>query len=170
MFPFRNRVRAQASGLECRSSGVEVSNPAHDRARHKLLLVDPASGPLAALARSLGGQFDVSTAESAEAALAILEQHGPFAVVVSDHELPAMKGTEFLAQVHQRWPETVGIMLAGAIDVDVAIRALNSGRIRGFLEKPCPEVQLLAALEDGVIERRVSQTAIDQCAFGQRRP
>jgi response regulator RpfG family c-di-GMP phosphodiesterase len=72
--------------------------------------------------------------------------------VVSDYEMPTMKGTELLAQVHRRWPETIGIMLTGVVDLDVAIRALHSGRIFRFLEKPCPQERLLTAVEDGAEE------------------
>ena len=123
-------------------------------ARCKVLLVDDAAEVLQSLERALSVRFDVATACDAERALVCLEQHGPFAVVVTDHEMPGMKGTEFLAEVHRRFPESVGIMLTGVVELDVAIRALHSGRILRFLEKPCPQEELIAAVLDGVIEHR----------------
>ncbi len=120
--------------------------------RQRVLVVDDAPEVLDALERTLCVRFDVATAPDTEQAILQLENHGPFAVVVSDQEMPGVKGTEFLAQVHRRWPETVGIMLTGVVNLDVAIRALHSGRILRFLEKPCPQEELLAAVDDGVVE------------------
>ncbi len=117
-------------------------------------MVDDDAELLTALGRSLGPRFDVTTAASGAAALTILEFQGPFAVVVSDYEMPSMDGTELLAIVHGRWPETIGIMLTGVIEVDVAIRALHSGRIRHFLEKPCRQGELQAAVEECAKEHR----------------
>jgi response regulator RpfG family c-di-GMP phosphodiesterase len=126
--------------------------------RPKVLVVDDTPEVLGSLERSLAARFDVATALDGERALRRLESEGPFAVVVSDYEMPGMKGTEFLAEVHRAWPETVGIMLTGVVSVDVAIRALHCGRILRFLEKPCPQEALLTAVLDGVAEydRRTS--------------
>jgi len=129
-------------------------NPGAAAARPKVLLVDDQPELLGVLERSLEAHFEIRTAGCGEQALRVLEHEGPFAVVVSDYEMPGMKGTEFLAQVHQRWPESVGIMLTGVVNVDVAIRALHCGRILRFLEKPCPQDDLLAAIQDGVLEHR----------------
>jgi response regulator RpfG family c-di-GMP phosphodiesterase len=120
--------------------------------RPRVLVVDDQAEILGVLQRALEGPFDVVTACGAAEGLQRLEQEDQFAVVVSDYEMPGMKGTDFLAQVHQRWPETIGIMLTGVISVDVAIRALHCGRVLRFLEKPCPQETLLAAVRDGVDE------------------
>ncbi|MEO6708416.1 MAG: HD domain-containing phosphohydrolase [Planctomycetota bacterium] len=122
--------------------------------RFKVLVVDDAPEVLEALERSLRPRFDVATAGNVPAALELMEQQGPFAVVISDQEMPGMKGTEFLAEIHRRFPEAVGIMLTGVVNVDVAIQALHTGKVLRFLEKPCPQDELLAAVEDGVFEHR----------------
>src|SRR5688572_10338070 len=102
--------------------------------RPRVLVVDDSTEVLDALQRSLSTRFDVATASDVNRALLVLEHSGPFAVVISDQEMPGMKGTELLAEIHRRCPETVGIMLTGVVNVDVAIRALHSGRILRFLE------------------------------------
>ena len=127
---------------------MSVSLPDEVPPRHRVLLVDDDPELLTALGRSLSPRFEVVTAASGAEALHVLETAGPFAVLVSDYEMPIMDGTELLALVHERWPETIGIMLTGEIEVDVAIRALHSGRIRHFLEKPCRQGELQAAVEE----------------------
>ena len=84
----------------------------------RVLLVDDQPELLAALERTLRGRFEVASAGCAAEGLRKLESEGPFAVVVSDYEMPDLKGTEFLAQVHRRWPETIGIMLTGVVSID----------------------------------------------------
>ncbi len=131
---------------------MDNSRPNLDSVRHRVLLVDDSAEILDAVARQLGGRFDVSRALTGEQALALLEQDGPFAVVISDYEIKSMKGTELLATVHRRWPETIGMMLTGFVDLDVAVSALHSGRILRFLEKPCPQQRLTEAVEECVFE------------------
>ncbi|HUR28378.1 MAG TPA: HD domain-containing phosphohydrolase [Planctomycetota bacterium] len=125
-----------------------------DARRARVLVVDDAPEMLRSLERTLCPHFDVVTAQNGDEALCCMELEGPFSVVVSDYEMPGMKGTEFLAEVFRQWPESVAIMLTGVVNVDVAIRALHSGRILRFLEKPCPQEGLLAAVEAGVAEYR----------------
>lgn len=59
----------------------------------------------------------------------------PVDVIVSDMRMPGMTGVELLSAVHQRWPETVRIILSG--QTDQADLLADIGVIHQFLQKPC---------------------------------
>lgn len=117
----------------------------------KILFVDDDSNLLAALNRRLRKKFDMEIAIGPEQGLMVLEQVGPFAVVVADMRMPGMDGVTFLRRVRDISPDTVRIMLTGNADMQTAIDAVNEGNIFRFLTKPCPYevmgVALNAALE-----------------------
>lgn len=116
----------------------------------RILLVDDEPSVLASYTRSLHGKFDVVTAVGAQAGLEALERAGPFAVVVSDLRMPEQSGIEFLAQVRERAPTTVRMLLTGCAEVQSAIEAINEGRVFRFLTKPCPPETLIKVIHAGV--------------------
>lgn len=116
----------------------------------KVLFVDDAPNLLALYADSFGKQFEVETAESAEAALQVLHTKGPFAVVVADRQMPKTDGIQFLATVKERFPDTVQIMLTGAAELASTIDAVNLARLFRFLTKPATTPIFRQALEDAV--------------------
>jgi len=126
--------------------------------KEKILCVDDEASALEGYQRILHRQFEVTTAVSGAQGLAILQKWGPFAVVISDMRMPGMNGAEFLAQVRERAPETVRMLLTGYSDMKAAIDAVNKGRILQFLTKPCERDVLIAAINTGVAQYR-SQTA-----------
>jgi len=123
--------------------------------KEKLLFVDDDTNLLASLERSLRRQFNIETAAGGEAGLAKLADSGPYAVVVSDRQMPGMDGIEFLSLVRQRAPDTVRIMLTGNVDIEQAVRVVNDGNIFSFLLKPCPNDVLSKALENALQQRRL---------------
>lgn len=120
-----------------------------------ILFVDDTPQVLDVIVRLAPPGLAVATATSAEEALDVLRERGPFAVVVSDYEMPGTKGVDLLARIRSASPETVTMLLTGVVDVDVAIQALHSGRIFRFLEKPCPREVLLNSIEDALAEHRL---------------
>ena len=121
----------------------------------KILLVDDDSNLLAATERKFHGRFELDTAAGGDAGLAKLQQSGPYAVVVADMQMPGLNGIQFLAQVKQRAPDTVRIMLTGNADLDVAMGVVNEGNIFRFLTKPCDPEVLAKAIEDGQAQHRL---------------
>jgi putative two-component system response regulator len=118
--------------------------------RDRVLLVDDEPNVLATLARMLRQRYEVSTAGGADEALEQLDNAGPFAVVISDHNMPGATGVALLLEVARRAPDTVRLMLTGQLDLDVAVRAVNEGNVFRFLTKPCPSDQVVAAVAAGV--------------------
>ena len=123
--------------------------------RARVLCVDDEANVLAALTRTLRSRYDVVTADSAAAGLAVLASSPPFAVVVSDLRMPGIDGAAFLAQVRQLAPDTVRVLLTGNADLGSAITAVNEGQLFRFLVKPCAPDTLLAALGAAIDQHRL---------------
>lgn len=63
------------------------------------------------------GEIEVTQAESAEQALALLE-HERFDLVLTDYRMTGKKtGAELLAEVSDRWPATARVLMTGYLDV-----------------------------------------------------
>jgi len=114
----------------------------------KILFVDDDPNLLASCERNFRKRFQLDTAAGGEAGLVKIAEHGPYAVVVSDRQMPGMDGIQFLAAVRQRAPDTVRIMLTGNVDLEAAVRVVNEGNIFRFLIKPCPQEILGKAVAD----------------------
>lgn len=127
----------------------------------KILCVDDDAHVLAAY-RMIHGQqppaaerFHLETAANGEQGLEAVAAQGPFAVIISDMEMPGMDGIEFLRRVRQLAPSSVRMMLTGYTELQVAIDAVNEGHIFRFLTKPCAPRALLQALLGGVRQYRL---------------
>jgi sigma-B regulation protein RsbU (phosphoserine phosphatase) len=118
--------------------------------RTKILLVDDDEMLLAGLKRQLRNKFRVETAISGEEAVKMVEEKGPYAVVVSDYMMPGMNGIDFLRRVKQTDPDTIRMMLTGSADITTAIKAVNEGSIYKFHPKPCPAEILGDAIQSGI--------------------
>jgi response regulator RpfG family c-di-GMP phosphodiesterase len=106
-------------------------------AKARVLFVDDEPNVLSGFRRSLRNDFEIETAESGKEALRILEQSEPFGVIVSDCRMPEMDGVELLRRVSRSAPLSVRVMLTGNMDQDTAVRAVNTGEVFKFLNKPC---------------------------------
>jgi FixJ family two-component response regulator len=116
----------------------------------KILFVDDEAPVLDGYRRILHEHFAISTARSGEDGLAEIQANGPYAVVISDMRMPGMNGSDFLAQVRQRTPASVRMLLTGHADLDAAIDAVNRGNIFRFLTKPCEKPALIEAIRSGL--------------------
>ncbi len=116
----------------------------------KILFVDDDPNILAALQRQLRKDYAVDTAVGGAAGLETIDRNGPYAVVVSDMQMPEMSGLELLKRVELRAPDTVRIMLTGNADQATAVEAVNEGHVFRFLNKPCAPETMTAAIKAGL--------------------
>ncbi len=123
--------------------------------KDRILLVDDDSNILNGYKRILHKKFAIDTALGGSAALEIISDNDPFAVVVSDMRMPEMDGIQFLEKVKERAPDIVRIMLTGNADQETAINAVNKGNIFRFLTKPCPDDLFTKTLEAGIEQYRL---------------
>lgn len=119
---------------------------------YKILLVDDEENVLSGFRRNLRSEFQVFTALNAQEGLALLDEHKDIVIVVSDYNMPDIKGIDFLSQVKSKLPDTIRILLTGNAELQMAIDAVNGGAIFRFLTKPC-SIELLK----NVIWRGVDQ-------------
>lgn len=127
-------------------------NPSLAPSRPRVLCVDDEPALLEGLRRTLDEHFDVTTASSGIAALERIAADPEYAVVVSDMRMPQMDGSTFLGRVRGMAPATTRILLTGQSDATAAMTAVNYGGIFRFLMKPCLRVELLSAVEAGVVQ------------------
>lgn len=130
-----------------RNVSIEASNP-------RVLFVDDEPAVLESLQRSVRREFAADVAIDADHGLDCLRRGGPYCIVVSDMRMPGMDGAEFLATVRTISPESVRVMLTGCDEIEIAIRAVNDGRIFEFLSKPVPTERLLACLRTSLAHYR----------------
>ncbi len=133
----------------------------------KILFVDDDANILASFRRRLGRRYFVTTAMSGEEALRIVEEKGPFAVVVCDQRMRRVSGVDVLQAIRQISPRTVRIMLTGITDRGTELQARRAVDPFLYLTKPCRTEDLVKYIEAAVREYRV---ACEQAAAGQTPP
>ena len=105
-------------------------------APYRLLLVDDEPGILAALRRVFQREnYELHFARNGVEALKVLAGQ-PIHLIISDFMMPQMNGSELLAQVRERWPETIRIMLTGHANTDAVMGSVKGGAVYRFILKP----------------------------------
>lgn len=112
------------------------------QAKLKMLIVDDEPDNLDLLYRTFRLEFQVLRAESAPAALELLDRHGEVAIIISDQRMPEMLGTEFLSRTVEKFPDTIRMVLTAYTDVKDLVDAINSGKVFKYITKPWTQQQL----------------------------
>ncbi|MDR3631817.1 MAG: response regulator [Desulfocapsaceae bacterium] len=114
--------------------------------QRRILFVDDEPNILDGLRRMLRTMrkdFELCFAENARDALRMMEQN-EFDVVVSDMRMPGMDGAQLLAEIQEKHPHCIRIMLTGQADDESTLRTI--GVVHQFLAKPCDPERLKAIL------------------------
>jgi DNA-binding response OmpR family regulator len=110
----------------------------------QVLIIDDSPTQLKAREMVLrGAGFAVSTAATAEAALALVQSAKPgqeFGLVVTDHVMPGGSGAEFVRALRRNNPELPVIVISGLAEAEDEY----SGMGVTFLQKPCPPPVLVS--------------------------
>ncbi len=80
--------------------------------------------------------FFTNPQDALESLEEIVADGGIVAMVVSDQQMPQMKGTAFLARVRESHPETIRVLLTGHAGLESAITAINDRLLDKYLTKP----------------------------------
>lgn len=127
--------------------------PAATAAVFTILCVDDEPGILSALRRLFRARgYQVCIAESGQAGLALLQTQA-VDLVISDMRMPGMNGAEFLAQVRQRWPDSVRLLLTGYADIGAIIEAINCGEIYRYITKPWNDDEMVLIVREALAHR-----------------
>jgi PAS domain S-box-containing protein len=112
----------------------------------KILLIDDEPDILRVLAMSLRADgYDVLTAASGEAGLAVFDAQTPDIVLV-DVKMPGINGIEVLQEIKAKETFAEVIIITGHGDIDNAVEALKYGA-SDFINKPVRDEALAVALQ-----------------------
>jgi DNA-binding NtrC family response regulator len=110
-----------------------------------VLVVDDEKNMRRSLQTMLGDEgYAMRTAESAEAALALLAQEN-FFMVITDARLGGMNGYDFLKTIHNQWPELPSLMITAYATPKLAVEAIKAGAM-DYLSKPFAPEELFHAV------------------------
>jgi two-component system response regulator HupR/HoxA len=112
-----------------------------------VLVVDDEVRSLESLQRILQDDFDVKTAENAEAAREILQAEW-VQIILCDQRMPGITGVEFLKQVREQWPEVIRMIISGYTDSEDIIHAVNDAGIYQYITKPWHPDTLIRELKN----------------------
>jgi two-component system, NtrC family, response regulator AtoC len=123
------------------------------RPRASLLLVEDDDEIRASLADVLSDfGYEVRAESSADAALPVLLQYVPDAIV-ADVRMPGLSGIDFCRRLTGDGPHVPVVLMTAFGDVDMAVEALRAGAF-DFITKPIALDQLASVLERAVLKRR----------------
>ncbi len=136
--------------------------------RPTLLFVDDEERIINLLRLVFRTDYEVCTATSAADALQVLQTRR-VDVIVSDQRMPGMQGVELLAEVRQRWPATMRILLTGYSDLAAIVGSVNEGAVYRFISKPWDQQEMKAivaeAAEAALLTREHLLTTANDSAF-----
>jgi CheY-like chemotaxis protein len=106
------------------------------------------------LANYFGDRYLYEIAESVPEAWEIIEESSEdgikIIIIISDWLMPEVKGDEFLIQVHEKFPNTIAILLTGQADIAAVERTQQFANLHAYLAKPWSEKTLIEVLESGL--------------------
>lgn len=100
-----------------------------------ILYVDDEKPNLRGFKSTFRRHYNILTALNADEALEILKEHEVH-LVITDHRMPGLTGTELLKIVHEMNPEIIRMILSGFIKFDELKEATSSFGIHDFIGKP----------------------------------
>jgi signal transduction histidine kinase len=129
-----------------------------------ILYVDDERQNRVVFQHSLPADFRVQVAESAEAALAILEKE-EVAVLVTDMRMQGMSGDQLLRIAKERWPSTIRMVITAYSTIDPILHAINEGLVARYIVKPWNRDELVQSLRWAVGTWRLGR---DSAAVSRR--
>lgn len=116
-----------------------------------VLFVDDEPQACKWFARLFSDEFTILTARGADAALQTLRERGAeIAVLVSDYRMPGRNGLDLLSAAQQEHRHVVRLLATAYAEKDVAVAAINQGRVVRILEKPFDDAQVRSALREAL--------------------
>lgn len=114
--------------------------------RGTIMIVDDEEYVINSLKRALRKEgYRIWGFRDARQALEFLKEQ-EVDLIISDQRMPGMTGIEFLIQARKLCPRTIRILLTGYSDMEVAIAAINEGKLYRFLTKPWNDDELKITL------------------------
>lgn len=116
-----------------------------------ILFVDDEPQTCKWFARLFADEFTIVTAGSTDDALHMLRERGPdIAVLVTDYRMPGRNGLSLLRAAQQDHRHVVRLLATAYAEKEVAVAAINQGRVVRILEKPFDDAQVRGALREAL--------------------
>lgn len=116
-----------------------------------ILFVDDEPQTCKWFARLFSNEFSILTAGGADEALQALRERGSaIAVLVTDYRMPGRDGLALLRAIQRDHRHVVRLLATAYADKDVAVAAINEGRVLRILEKPFDDTQVREALREAL--------------------
>ena len=114
--------------------------------KRRILVVDDEEGVTSALRRTLRRDgYEIAVSNDPKEALTRLKTES-FDLLISDHLMPGMTGSELTRICRDRYPDMMRLMLTGQPDTQMVIKAINEGEVYRFITKPWDDVELKVTL------------------------
>jgi DNA-binding NtrC family response regulator len=123
-----------------------------------ILYLDDEAACLDVFRHMFGGDYDVRTVTTADEARRALGER-EFDIVISDQQMPGMRGTDFLREVAATHPDSYRMMLTGNTTLGETMHEFAARVIHGFLTKPWTEHQMRQALERAGVSQAMRGSA-----------
>ena len=114
-----------------------------------LYIVDDNQDMLEYFEELLGHDYRIETFTEPRAALESFNIHQLPDLIITDYKMPEMDGIGFIKALKAKRIERPVIILSGAADKEMALKALNLG-VFAILEKPANRTELLHTVRHGV--------------------
>ncbi len=108
-------------------------------------MVDDEPYILSTLSALLVNEFEVLTADTADAAQRLFGQRD-IDILLTDQKMPRMSGVTLLEWVRKNHPKTVRLLMTGFAELEEAVEAINRGQVFRYLFKPWRTDELLETL------------------------
>lgn len=120
---------------------------------YKILIVDDEENILHALSQALkySREFecDIFTAPNGQEALnELLEQQ--FDLVLADYKMPVLNGVDLLAQIREKYPNTIRMLVTGYSDIEIAKDAINKAQVHNYIGKPWDNDELILTVSEAL--------------------
>ena len=116
-----------------------------------ILFVDDEPQACKWFARLFADEFSIITAGGADEALQLLRERGPaIAVLITDYRMPMKNGLHLLRAAQSEHRHVVRLLATAYAEKDIAVAAINQGRVLQILEKPFDEAQVRSVLREAL--------------------
>ncbi|MAW64996.1 MAG: hypothetical protein CMD18_02265 [Flavobacteriales bacterium] len=133
-----------------------------------ILYVDDESINLRLFKISFKDNYDITTAQSGEDGLKLIEENHHFDIIISDQRMPGMNGTQFMIDAKKILPQSKYILLTGYTDIEALERAINDVGLWQYVKKPWEPSNLKFIIENAFSslktekENKIISTALKQ--------
>ncbi len=106
------------------------------------------------LKNSFGNDYLIETAETGIEALEAInnldESKFEVPVIIADYAMPMMKGDEFLTKIHEKYPQTIKILLTGQATVEGVANSINNANLYRYIAKPWDTNDLVLTIKQAL--------------------